>query len=174
MDVNALPAYDASDNPNDCCPRFNPDGWDGQELHFRDKPFIHAATRSVMHVPLNMGSVFARVLDKMVPSGAYDPDNTIVLSRDRSAWAADHYFATTGPVEGEEMVTLDGDYITKVFEGPYKDAKEWYGEMEDLVRARGAEPGEIYFFYTTCPKCAKVYGKNYVVGVAEYRTPNAA
>jgi len=25
----------------------------------------------------------------------------------------------------------------------------------------------MYFFYTTCPTCAKHYGKNYVVGVAK-------
>lgn len=26
---------------------------------------------------------------------------------------------------------------------------------------------KVYFFYTICPKCAKYYGKNYVIGVAE-------
>jgi hypothetical protein len=25
----------------------------------------------------------------------------------------------------------------------------------------------MYFFYTTCPKCAKKYGKNYVVILAQ-------
>ncbi|MHC4509420.1 MAG: hydrolase [Planctomycetota bacterium] len=25
----------------------------------------------------------------------------------------------------------------------------------------------MYFFYTTCPKCAKVYGKNYTVLLAK-------
>ena len=39
--------------------------------------------------------------------------------------------------------------------------------MDRLVRANGDLPGKIWFFYTTCPKCAKAYGKNYVVGVAE-------
>ena len=31
---------------------------------------------------------------------------------------------------------------------------------------RGREAGTVYFFYTTCPKCLEVYGKNYVVAVA--------
>ena len=167
MEVNALPAFDMSVNTTDCCPKFNPDGWDGQELHLRDKAFVHATTRSVMHVPVNMGSVFARVQQRMDDQKAWDPDNYITLSKESSPWKADHYFAVTKPVEGEEMTTLSGDYVTKVFEGPYKDVKEWYGEMERVVRDRGKEPGEIYFFYTTCPKCAKAYGKNYVVGVAQ-------
>ncbi|MCV3205496.1 hypothetical protein OHD62_06965 [Mesorhizobium sp. YC-39] len=38
--------------------------------------------------------------------------------------------------------------------------------MRRIARDRNAEPREVYFFYTTCPKCAKAYGKNYVVGVA--------
>jgi hypothetical protein len=27
----------------------------------------------------------------------------------------------------------------------------------------------LYFFYMTCPKCAKHYGKNYVVAVAKVK-----
>ena len=39
--------------------------------------------------------------------------------------------------------------------------------MKDAAAERGKTDGEVWFFYTTCPKCAKVYGKNYVVGIAE-------
>jgi NMD protein affecting ribosome stability and mRNA decay len=28
--------------------------------------------------------------------------------------------------------------------------------------------GEMYFFYTTCPKCARKYGKNYVAILAQF------
>jgi hypothetical protein len=77
------------------------------------------------------------------------------------------FFSVSRDIEGEEMTALNGDYITKVFEGPYSHAKDWYSDMEGIARARGSEPKKIYFFYTTCPKCAKAYGKNYVVGVAE-------
>ena len=38
--------------------------------------------------------------------------------------------------------------------------------MAALARDRGATGEEVYFFYTTCPRCAKAYGRNYVVGVA--------
>ena len=65
------------------------------------------------------------------------------------------------------MVSLDGDYVTKVFEGPYRDAKNWHDEMMNDAKNRGHEDAGVYMFYTTCPKCAKAYGKNYVVGVAE-------
>ena len=166
MQVNELPNYDDTDNPTGCCPKFNPEGWDGQELHFREKTFLRAETSSAMHVPLNMERVFERVHGKMVAAGAYDPANCIVLSRDLSPWRAEHLFSVAAEVPGEETVRLTGDYITKVFEGPYRNAKDWHAEMATAAREKGAKRDEVYFFYTTCPKCAKAYGKNYVVGIA--------
>jgi hypothetical protein len=167
MQTNALPPYDMSVNTTGCCPKFNPQGWEAQELHFRDKQFLRANTRSVMHVPFNMGKVFARVLAHIEAAGALDARDYIVLSRDKSAFGAEHLFAVAKSVPDEEMTTLSGDFITKVFEGPYKEAAHWHAQMADLVRARGGEPKSMWFFYTTCPKCAKAYGQNYVVGVAE-------
>lgn len=167
MRTNALPDFDMSDNTTACCPRFNPQGWDGRELHFRDKPFVRATTRSLMHVPINMAKVFGRVWDHIQKADAIDANSYIVLSRDTSAFAAEHLFAVQKTVPGEEMTTLSGDFITKVFEGPYKNVGQWRDEMRELVRARGAEPQSIWFFYTTCPRCSKAYGHNYVVGVAE-------
>ena len=146
MQTNALPFTDTRENSTGCCPRFKPAPWDGQELHFKDKPFVRAETRSAMHVPLNMGRVFSRVFDGIAPDGNFDPDNLIVLSRELSAWKAEHLFASDTPVQTEEMVTLTGDFITKVFEGPYRKAGQWYKDMQDLVRARGGTPSDIYFY----------------------------
>ena len=170
MHVNEVPKYDMSVNTTGCCPKFNPEGWDGQHLHFRDKPMLRAVTMSAMHIPLNMGRVFTRVQKHMEDAGAFDPDNSIVLTRDISPWADEHLFSVSKPVENEEMIAFSGDFITKVFEGPYREACSWHQGMKDFVRDNGGEPGEVYFFYTTCPRCAKAYGKNYVVGVAETRT----
>lgn len=167
METNKVPHYDDSVNTTGCCPRFNPDGWDGRQLQFRDKPFARATTRSLMHIPINIGRVFQRVGQRMEEADAMDPDNMIVLSRDVSPWQTEHLFSTDKTIPGEEMTTLSGDFVTKVFEGPYREAANWYHEMQDLAAEKG-EPGEVWFFYTTCPKCAKAYGKNYVVGVAEY------
>ena len=77
METNALPRYDSTDNPTRCCPRFNPAGWDDQELHFKDKLFVRAKTRSFAHMPLNMGPVFRKTfkaIDDAVPAA------TMILS----------------------------------------------------------------------------------------------
>jgi len=124
----------------------------------------------IFHIPLNMGSVFPRVFDAMEKASATDYDNFIVLSYDPSAWTGEHFFAASKDVAGLEMVRLSGGYLTKVFEGPFKHASKWMKEMEIFVEEKGKQLNKMYFFYTTCPKCAKVYGKNYVVGVAQINT----
>jgi NMD protein affecting ribosome stability and mRNA decay len=42
--------------------------------------------------------------------------------------------------------------------------------MERQVQAKGKRLDLTYLFYTTCPRCAKHYGKNYVVGVSRVRS----
>lgn len=162
-----LPKMDMSDNPTGCCPKFNPQGWDGRYLHFKNKPFVKATTRGLLHVPINMGPVFTRVQEHIEDAGAQDPDGYFVLSRDLSATEAEHFFAVTCDVDDEEMMLLSGDFMTRVFEGPYRQAKTWVHEMETAAEAAGKRAKRTFMFYTTCPKCARAYGKNYIIGVTE-------
>ena len=77
------------------------------------------------------------------------------------------HIETASDVDDGEMVAISGTFLTKVFEGPYKDAGKWYKQMDEFVKSKGKEPQKIYSYYTTCPKCAKTYGKNYTVLVAK-------
>ena len=95
----------------------------------------------------------------------------LVLSRDPSAFSGEHLFAVTKEVPDEEMTTLSGDFLTQTFEGPYAEVRNWHEAMRAKAHARGRVPGEVWFFYTTCPNCAKAYGKNPVVGVVELAGP---
>jgi len=167
METNALPKYDMSDNPTNCCPRFNTEGWDEQELHFKDKLFVKAKTRSIFHIPINMGSVYPKTFAEIEKANAIDYNDLIVLSHDPSSWTGEHYFSVNRNVPVQEMTHMTGDYLTRVFEGPYKNAPKWEKEMKAFVENKGKHVKKTYFFYTTCPKCAKYYGKNYVVAVSE-------
>jgi hypothetical protein len=35
--------------------------------------------------------------------------------------------------------------------------------MKDFVRSKNREAEMIFAYYATCPKCARVFGKNHVV-----------
>ena len=167
MDINELPVYDTQDNPTGCCPRFDPKQWDGQDLHFRGKKFVRARTRSIAHMPLNMGGVFKRTFDAIEKADALPDENFVVMSRELSPWQAEHLFAVSHEVPDCDNVAFDGEFETTVFEGPYKDARHWCDEMKAHVEDEGKSLEETWFFYTTCPRCAKSYGKNYVVGLAQ-------
>ena len=164
MQTNILPKFDMSDNPTGCCPRFQPEPWENRHIHLEKKRFMRAETRSVLYIPLNMGRVFSRSQAAIDGADAQITDSYTVLSRDLSPWKAEHLFAVSKEVPDHQMVSLTGDFVTKVFEGPFREAKNWHDAMLAVAKAENRAPEGIYFFYTTCPKCAKVYGKNYVVG----------
>ena len=167
MQANMLPKYDMSDNPTDCCPRFNLEGWDNQDLHFEDKLFVKARTRSIAHIPINIGSVFSKTFSAIGEAKATGDDDFVVLSYDPSSWTGEHYFAVSKNVPDQEMVRMTGNYVTRVVEGPYNKVFEWKREMAVLAASKGKHIRKTYFFYTSCPKCAKFYGKNYVVAISE-------
>jgi hypothetical protein len=138
MEINALPRYDSSENPTNCCPKFKPEGWDEQDLHFVDKLFVKARTRSFFHIPLNMGTIYPQTFDAIEAVDAFDMDQVIILSHDTSAWRAEHLFSATKEVPGQEMIRITGDFKTKVFEGPYKKCTQ----MGERTRGLRQEPGQ--------------------------------
>ncbi len=131
---------------------------------------MKARTRSIFHMPVNIGSVFCRTWSVIRDAQANDPE-FIILSDDHAMWYGEHYFSVKKPVPGLDNVTLTGDYLTHVCEGPWSDAPKWVEEMKQFVATSGRAMGRLFFYYTTCPKCAKKRGKNYVLGVAELGAP---
>ena len=149
-----------------CCPRFNPEPWDEKEITFKDKLFLKDRVKSFMHVPLDFGKVMVKNMERIQAAGALSPES-LMLSDETSSWGSDIYIAVTKEVPGAEMKKISGSFLSKVFEGSYGSFSKWIKEMNGFIKSRGKEAKKIYFFYTTCPKCAKVYGKNYTVLLAE-------
>jgi hypothetical protein len=79
----------------------------------------------------------------------------------------DIYLAVTKEVEGASNVTLSGQYLSKVYEGDFKQTGKWCKDYEAFAATKGLDVKKWYMWYTTCPKCAKKYGKNYVAIVGE-------
>jgi len=149
-----------------CCPRFKPEPWDKKEVTFKDKLFIKDHVVSFLHIPLNFKGVMVRNMESIAQAQALASE-PMVLSDENSLWGADIYIAVAKDVPDAEMVKISGTFLSQVFEGPYKNIRQWVKQMTDYVRERGKGLKKLYFFYTTCPKCAKYYGKNYVVLLAQ-------
>lgn len=145
-----------------CCEPFNPELWDNKEIKWQDKLFVKDSVVSLFHVPINIGikiSKNAKLIKKAGASAEYQ----LMLFDEKSLFGSDIYINVTKNVENARMAKLSGIFLTKVFEGPYQNMGKWIQDMKQYVLSKDKEVKKLYFFYTACPKCAKAYGKNYVV-----------
>jgi len=149
-----------------CCPRFDPVPWDGQTLTWHDKRFVRDHVTSLFHIPLNYGAVMTRV-DNAIRAAGAKLEAPVMLTDENSLWGADVYVEAGKDVPGAKMVSISGTFMSKVFEGPYRNIGHWVKEMKAWLQREGKRFSKLYFYYTTCPKCAKKYGKNYVVLLAQ-------
>lgn len=157
-------------DPSVCCPPFDPVPWEEKTIVWNEKPFITAPVCQLFHIPLP-GSI-ARTVNKLwsaaeAAEAAPEVQDFLMLAHDPSPWRSDFYLAVTHPVAGISNVTLSGTFLTKVFDGPYRDVPKWIRQTGQYVAAKGHSVLKYYFYYTTCPKCAKKYGHNYVVIFAQ-------
>jgi hypothetical protein len=145
-----------------CCEPFNPEPWQEKEIIWKDKIFVKDHVTSFLHIPLNMGKKIVKNLALIEKAQAKSP-HQLMLTDEKSLWGADIYIDVAKDVPGAQMAKISGIFLTKVFEGPYQNAGKWAVEMKEYVKSKNKEIKKLYFSYTTCPKCAKAYGKNYVV-----------
>jgi hypothetical protein len=151
----------------DCCPRFDPAPWDGKTFEWQNKKFIKDKVFTMFHVPANFGKVITRMNAQIEKAGATCPD-FMALSDDTSKFNMDLYLAVDKDVPGAENVTLSGKMLSKVYEGGFKETGKWCEDFKKYAAQQGYHDiKKWYMWYTTCPKCAKKYGKNYVVIIAK-------
>ncbi|MFA5792273.1 MAG: hydrolase [Candidatus Gracilibacteria bacterium] len=152
-----------------CCEPFDPEPWQEKEIVWKDKIFVKDHVISFFHIPLNFGRKIVKNMVLIEKANAKSPYQ-LMLSDEKSLWGADIFIDVAKDVPGAQMTKLSGRFLTKVFEGPYQNAGKWMKEMKEYVAGKGQVLNKIYFSYTTCPKCAKAYGKNYVVLLAQIKT----
>lgn len=151
-----------------CCEPFNPEPWQNKEIIWENKIFVKDHVTSFFHMPLNMGKKIIKNMELIEKAEAKAPYQ-LMLTDEKSLWGSDIYIDVSKEVPGAQMATLSGTFLTKVFEGPYQNAGKWAEEMKEYVKSKGEVLKKLYFSYTTCPRCAKAYGKNYVVLFAQIR-----
>ena len=149
-----------------CCPPFNPEPWEEKELTWENRRFLKDRVTSFVHIPLNFGAVMKRSV-ALIEGADADTETRIVLSDENSLWGADVYIEVSKDIPGANVVSISGTFLSKVFEGPYSNIRKWSEEMKAHIESKAKRLKKMYFYYTTCPKCAEKYGKNYVVILAE-------
>jgi len=152
----------------ECCPRFDPTLWDNKVFEWDNKKFIKDKVFTLFFMPINFGKVVSRMMAKIEKAGTKAQD-WMGLSDHTSKWNMDLYLAVDREIPEAENVTLSGKFLSKVYEGSFKETGKWCEDFENYVKDKGFGIKKQYMWYTTCPKCAKKYGKNYVVIVGEVK-----
>jgi hypothetical protein len=150
----------------ECCPEFDPAPWDGKVIEWSNKQFIKDKVFTIFYMPVTFGALMKRLDERVREAGATIPDG-LCLSDHTSKWNMDVYLAVDKEIPDAVNVQLSGKFLSKVYEGPFKNTGKWCKDFENYARNEGMEIKKWYMWYTTCPKCAKKYGKNYVAILAE-------
>ena len=152
------------ENSNDpiCCPKFDPTPWDDVNFDWNNKLFVKSSVFTIFYMPVNFGSVMKKLDKKILDAGA-DWSEGICLSDHTSSWNMDLYVSVDNNVPSLENHLMSGKFYSKVYEGPFRDTGKWFKDFEKILAEKGYAKNKIYAWYTTCPRCAKKYGKNYVV-----------
>jgi len=146
----------------ECCPPFETESWDDKIIEWSDKMFIRDHVKTFFYMPFGFGKTMKRVMSALENAGATSP-GYLCLSDHTSKWNMDILLAVDREIPGAENKTLSGKFYSRVYEGPFKDTGKWCSDFEAKAKEKGFEIKKWYMWYTTCPKCAKKYGKNYVV-----------
>ena len=146
----------------ECCPKFDPAPWQERRVALDGKKFVRDRVRSFLRIPLNFGAVMARNMAAIQAAGA-EPSNMIVLSDENSLWGADVYLEVSQDIPGLRMASISGTFLAQAYEGSYRDIPKWIADLKRRIADKGKTLRRLLFFYTTCPKCARKYGRNYVV-----------
>ncbi|HCC05508.1 TPA: hypothetical protein DEP58_04385 [Patescibacteria group bacterium] len=155
-----------AENDFECCPPFHPSQWDGKTFEWENKKFIKDTVFTLFYMPVNFGAVMKR------SSVAIEKSNSKVLdgmwlAEHTSLWNMNLYTAVDREVTDSENIAMSGKYISRVYEGTFKEVGAWDKDFKHYVQESGNILLKTYQWYTTCPKCAKKYGKNYVVFVGQ-------
>ncbi len=159
-----------TEKDRECCPKFEPEPWDGKTNIWTEKQFIRDYLPQFLHMPLPsmMGKVIGRMWKKAQDAGATcEKKDFLLLAYDPSPWKSELYMNVTKEVTGAENVKLTGTFTSKVFDGPYNQVPKYLREFKKYLEEADKKAKKYYFYFTTCPKCAKKYGHNYIVAFAE-------
>jgi hypothetical protein len=152
-------------DPTVCCPEFDPAPWQDKLFTWENRKFIRDKVSTLFYMPVNFGKIMKRIDGKIRNAGAVMPDY-MGLSDHTSQWNMDIYVAVDKEIPGADNVTLSGKFFSRVYEGPFGKTGKWMKDFKAVLTTNGLTCKKVYMWYTTCPKCAKKYGKNYVVILA--------
>lgn len=148
-----------------CCKKFNPAKWNDKIVSL-DLLFLKDHVFALFHIPINFGNVLKKNISKLSKYEAHSKD-PMILYECLSPFKAALFLSTEKQIPESNMVSLKGEFLSRVFEGDYKNIGTWNRQMRQIAHERSKQVKRMFVYYTTCPRCAQYYGKNYIVLLAQ-------
>ena len=145
-----------------CCPKLVKEDWDRKEVQWKEKPFHKTKYYSLFHIPINFGGVVKKAMEEIASRGL-DEEQVMMFSKEDSMFSSTLLLSLRGDAEDLETVKLSGRYISMIFENGYRQTSKWIGKVRRYVEEQDKVAKELLFWYVTCPRCAKKYGKTQTV-----------
>lgn len=150
-----------------CCPDLNTEYWENKEHNWENKKFITDSMRTLFHMPFPwvIGKKLMKLWSQAQNSCAEleNKEDTLFLFNDPSAFKSNIFLTVKNDVKDARNTTISGNFISKVYDGPYKDVPKFMKQMKSTLKKQGKEVKDFYIHYAYCPKCSKEYGHNYMV-----------
>ncbi|HEX2394258.1 MAG TPA: hydrolase, partial [Bacteroidales bacterium] len=155
---------------DESCHLFDPAQWHNKSHKWINKLFIKESIPQVFHIPLpgTYKRSVVRLWNKAKAAHATpDLKDYLLLAYDPTPWKSDLYMLVTSEVSEANNVRFSGSFYSKVFDGSLNHIPQYIKQM-DVELARDEKMAvKYYFYFATCPDCAKKYGHNYIVAFAE-------
>lgn len=132
------------------CPTINAAEWDKQKKQL-DKTFYKTFSPRLFNYPLSFPIDLERAKQGAIKKGYKIPDNPMILDTGGMFWAT--VMLEVNGVTGTDssVVSFSGKNLyTKVSKRPWKEIDQ---DIAELKTEMGSEPAELYFWWTSCPKC---------------------
>ena len=158
------------EEPDVCCPKFDPALWEDKKHVWKNKLFLKDSVPELFHIPLPTmyGKVITRMWKKAEEAGAAPPrEEFLMLAYDPSPFKGELLLSIRKEIPNEENVRLTGTFMSKVFDGPYNNVPRFMKQMDEYLAGKNLKAKKHYFYFAYCPECAKKYGHNYMVDLAE-------
>ncbi len=149
-----------------CCPVFDSKPWHDVLFKWEDKRFIKGEVKTFFYIPFGFGKTMTKLVAEAEKFDA-KTEAMISLSNHLSKWKMELLLEVSKEIPTMENVILRGNFYSRVYEGDFKEMGRWMKDFGEVIEQKGYQMKRMFTWYTTCPKCAKEYGKNYTVMIAE-------
>ncbi len=155
-----------TDVTTECCPPFDPEPWDKQELHWENRRFVKDRVRSLLPHPAEHRHI-GTARYRPDSSGRHFPETMVILSNENSLWGADVYIEVTKDIPVPTWRPSPERSSRRSSRGRIETLENGSKRCRITSGAKARERSNSTSSTPPAPSVQKKCGKNYVAILAQ-------